>query len=83
MRWSGVLALCAALLLPAAATAAEPAGPLGAEHVGAAEATAAADRDAKVAEQRRLHPDLTSSANMVESSGGLWRNSDVNWLRTS
>jgi hypothetical protein len=64
MRWSGAIVLCAALLLllPAAAVAAP-------ERIGPGEATAAADRDAKVVEQRREHPGLTSSANLVD---GRW-----------
>jgi len=72
MRWSAALALCAALLLllllPAAA-AGEQADSQAAERIGAVEATAAAAADPKVVEQRRLHPDLTSSANMVD---GRW-----------
>jgi hypothetical protein len=63
MRWSGALVLLAALLLllPPAAPAAE--------RIDAIEATGAADRDAKVVAQRREHPGLTSSANMVD---GRW-----------
>jgi hypothetical protein len=60
MRVRGVLALVAALLL------ALPASALAAEQIDAAQATRAADRDAKVVDQRRQHPDLTSSANMVD-----------------
>ena len=72
MRWSGLLALSAALLLllPAAALAApERNDSPEAGRITAAEATAAADRDAKVAGQRREHPGLTSSANIVD---GRW-----------
>jgi hypothetical protein len=63
VRRSGVLALLvsALLLLPAAAKADE--------RLSAVEATAVAGRDAKVAGQRREHPDLSSSANMVD---GRW-----------
>ena len=70
MRWSGLLALSAALLLllPAAATAAGQGDSADAGRISAAEATAAADRDAKVIEQRRGHPDLTSSANVVDGN---------------
>ena len=71
MSRGGVLALCAALLLllPLSASAAERTGPDRGDRIGAAEATAAADRDAEVVEQSRLHPGLTSSANMVD---GRW-----------
>jgi len=72
MRRRGVLALSAALvlLLPAATAAAAPDAPdHHADRVGAAEATAVADRDAQAAGQRREHPGLTSTANMVD---GRW-----------
>jgi hypothetical protein len=72
MRRSAVLALSAALLLlpPAGAAAAGPSEPAeGGERIGAVEATAAAGDDAKVAEQRREHPGLVSSAKMVD---GRW-----------
>ena len=72
MRLRGVLALSAALLLllPAAAAAAGPDDPgPGGERIGAVEATAIADRDAKVVGQRHEHPGLTSTANMVD---GRW-----------
>jgi hypothetical protein len=72
MRWGGALALCAALLVLAApaAIAAEGGdeGRPGAR-IGSVEATAVADLDADVVAQRRLHPRLTSSANMVD---GRW-----------
>jgi hypothetical protein len=71
MRWRGVLVLSAALMVPllaaAPAGADDPAHPR--ERIGAVEATAVADRDAKVLEQRREHPGLTSTANMVD---GRW-----------
>ena len=72
MRGGGLLALSAALvlLLPAAAPATAPPG--AAEEparIGASEATAAADRDPKVVEQRRERPGLTSSAELVD---GRW-----------
>ena len=72
MRLRGVLALSAALLLllPAAAAVAGPDDPgPGGERIGAVEATAIADRDAKVVGQRHEHPGLTSTANMVD---GRW-----------
>jgi hypothetical protein len=71
MRLRGVLALSAALLLlPAAAPAAAPDDPgHPGERIGAVEATAIADRDAKVVGQRHEHPGLTSTANMVD---GRW-----------
>ena len=73
MRRSGVLALSVALLLlllPVAAPAAGPEDPADhGERIDAVEATGIADRDAKVVEQRREHPGLTSSANMVD---GRW-----------
>jgi hypothetical protein len=70
MRWSGLLALSAALLLLLLPAAAPAAGPEHGDRISAAEATRIADRDAKVAEQRREHPGLTSSANMVD---GRWQ----------
>jgi hypothetical protein len=72
MRAGGVLVLSVAalLLLPVPASAAGPDDPGGpGERIGAVEATGVADRDAKVVDQRRAHPDLTSSANMVD---GRW-----------
>jgi hypothetical protein len=73
MSGRGVLAPIAALLLvllTAVPAAAEQAGaPADGNRIGPLEATATAARDAKVAEQRRLHPDLTSSANLVD---GRW-----------
>jgi hypothetical protein len=72
MSRRGVLALSVAilLLLPAAAAAGRPEEPghLG-ERIGAVEATAIADRDAKVVGQHHEHPGLTSTANMVD---GRW-----------
>jgi hypothetical protein len=56
------LALAAALILPAPATAGEG-------RIDATQATAAANRDAKVVEERREHPGLTSQAEMVD---GRW-----------
>jgi len=67
-RRSGALALCASLLLILAGTA-RAEERIDPDRVGAAEATAAADRDAEVVEQRRLHPGLTSDANMID---GRW-----------
>jgi Glycosyltransferase family 87 len=71
MRWRGGLALCATLMLllpaPALAAGPDPAHPR--ERIGAVEATAVADREAKVVEQRREHSGLTSTANMVD---GRW-----------
>ena len=73
MRRRGVLALSAALAAPPARRRAPAAGPDDAgrpgDRIGAVEATAIADRDAKVVEQRREHPGLTSTANMVD---GRW-----------
>ena len=73
MRGGGSLALVAALvvlLLPAAAPADAPPGAAeGPARLGAREATAAADRDPKVVEQRRQRPGLTSSAELVD---GRW-----------
>jgi hypothetical protein len=60
MSGRGVLALTAALLLVL------PTAALAAEQIDAAQATRAADRDAKVIDQRRQHPDLSASANMVD-----------------
>jgi hypothetical protein len=62
MRWIAVLAVTAA-----AAAAAPPA--VAATEVSALEATSAADRDAKVLEERRLHGELSDNANMVD---GHW-----------
>jgi len=61
------LALTAGLLA-LTATPAHAATPAGGEPIDAIEATAAADRDARAIEQRRLHPDLTSSADMVDGN---------------
>jgi hypothetical protein len=72
MSRRGVLVLTAALLflLPSTpAVAGQEEAAAEGSRVGALEATATAGRDAKVVEQRRLHPDLTSSANMVD---GRW-----------
>jgi hypothetical protein len=72
MSLRGFLALSAALLhlLPAAAGAGAPDEPgHPGERIGAIEATAIADRDAKVVGQRHEHPGLTSTANMVD---GRW-----------
>jgi len=60
-------ASCALLLLAAALVVPASAGAV--PNVSADRATRAADRDARVVEQRRLHPDLTSSAAMVD---GRW-----------
>jgi hypothetical protein len=67
MKRSAALALIAGLLALTAAPA-HAAAPAGSEPIDAIEATAAADRDARVVEQRRLHPDLTSSADMVDGN---------------
>jgi hypothetical protein len=68
MRAVCALVLLAVLLGPSApALAAPPDAPAG--RIDAAEATAAADRDPKAVEQRRLHPDLTSTATTVD---GKW-----------
>jgi hypothetical protein len=56
------LAVAAALLLPATATAGEG-------RIDAAQAIAVANRDDKVVEERREHPALTSEAEMVD---GRW-----------
>jgi Glycosyltransferase family 87 len=73
MSRRGVLALATAclLLLPTTTVLADHGGGASGDEVriGALEATASADRDAKVVAQRRLHPDLTSSADMVD---GRW-----------
>ena len=62
-RVARVLPIVACLLF--AAPAAAPAAEGG---VDARQATAAADRDSKVVEERRLNPGLTSSASMVDGS---------------
>jgi hypothetical protein len=73
MNRRGTLALAAAclLLLPASSALADHGDGArdGEDRIGALEATASADGDAKVVAQRRLHPDLTSSADMVD---GRW-----------
>ena len=75
MSRRGALALMAAclFLLTAAPALAARGGDGdangGEDRIGALEATAGADRDAKVVAQRRLHPDLTSIADLVD---GRW-----------
>jgi hypothetical protein len=74
MRPRGVLALTAVCLLllpalPAAANGDDPAVGADPGRVSGPEATATADRDPKVVDQRRKHPDLTSSASIVD---GRW-----------
>ncbi len=67
MRRRGALALTAALLALTAAPA-HASAPAASERIDAVEATAAADRDATAVEQRRLHPGLTSSSEMVDGN---------------
>jgi len=57
-----LLAVCSLALFPAAAARAADG------EIDAAQATRAADREAKVVEERRQHPGLTSSADMIDGN---------------